>query len=48
MALSLHRRVSGPMVIEEVSWITTDATPLVIGTVDWRDRTYIRVDAGGL
>ena len=44
-ALALHRRFAGPRVIEEVRWITSDATPDVIGAVDWRNSTYIRVDA---
>lgn len=29
-----------------MSWITTDATPLVIGAVGWAKRTYLRLDAG--
>ena len=28
-----------------MSWITTDATPSIIGVVGWRERTYIRLDA---
>lgn len=43
--LALRRVFSGPMAIEEVSWVATDATPQVIGAVDWRDMSYIRVDA---
>ena len=43
--LALRRRFSGPRVIEEVSWVTTDAAPELIGSVDWRSRTYIRVNA---
>ena len=40
-----HQRFTGPRVLEEVSRITTDATPSVIGVVDWKDRTFIRADA---
>ena len=43
--VALHRRFSGPRISEEVSWITTDSAPKIIGVVDWRARTYIRVDA---
>lgn len=44
-AQALRRRFSGPMVIEEASWIATDATPRIIGAVHWRDIAYIRVGA---
>ena len=40
-----HRRFSGPRIIEDVRWITTDATPRIIGVVNLRARNYIRVDA---
>ena len=43
--LALHRRFSGPRVIEEVSSITTDDTPAIIGMVGWRDRKFLRVKA---
>ena len=43
--VALSRRFPGPGILEEVSRITTDATPSIIGVADWRDRTYIRVDA---
>ena len=42
--VAIHRRFSGPIIQEEVSWIATDATPSIIGVVDWRSRKYIRVD----
>ena len=45
--ISIRRRFSAPRVIEEARWITTDATPSIIGAVDWRARTSLRVDAGG-
>ena len=38
--LALHRRFSGTRISEEVSWITTDATPKIIGIVDWRENLY--------
>ena len=44
--LALRRRFPGPMIIDEVSWIATDAAPQAIGASDWRDRTYIRAGAG--
>ena len=41
--VAMRRRSPGPRAIEKVRRITTDATPWLIGTVDWGDRTYIRV-----
>ena len=43
--LALRQRFSGPMVVEKVRWISTDAAPQVIGAVDWRGISYIRADA---
>ena len=45
-AIAIRRRFPVPRIIEETSWIATDATPSIIGVVDRRDRNYIRVDAG--
>ena len=42
--IALRRRFAGPRIIEEASWIATDATPPIIGAVDWEARTYIRED----
>ena len=39
---------SGPIIQEEISWLTTDATLKVIGVVDWENRTFIRADADQL
>ena len=43
--IAIRRRFSAPRIQEEVSWIATDATPSIIGVVDWRARNYIRADA---
>ena len=43
--IAIRRRFLGPRIQEKVSWATTDATPRIIGVFDWRERTYIRVDA---
>ena len=42
---ALHRRFPCPRIAEEVRWITTDATPSLIGAVEWENRTCIRVRA---
>ena len=41
--VALHRRFSGPRIAEEVRWITADSTTGLIGAVEWKNRTYIRV-----
>ena len=46
-AVSLHRRFPGPRIIGELCWITADATPEIVGSVNRRNRSYLRLQANG-